>query len=188
MTSEKTSGGICSSGSGSPPPARESNLISRRVQVDSRMADILAFVKGSPFMDRLDPKLRLQIPERQFECRSVGRVPIPLQPVAPASALTKGRELVLANDVCGKSIGICGRLSLGIGEDVHFAMGLLERLSDFVRFEPFSPGQDMGGGSILGMPNRHAGLIGQVRERLALLIHKAVFGPDAVRRPGFQCE
>jgi hypothetical protein len=127
-----------------------------------------------------------QIPERQIERRGVGRVPVPLQLVAPATPLTKSRELVLANDVCGEAIGVRCCLSLRIGEEVHFAMGLLERLADFMFFKPFSPGQDLAGGRIVGMPNRHAGIVGKSFDRLALLIHQAVSRPDAVRPAGFQ--
>src|SRR5262245_28274617 len=150
------------------------------------MAYILAFVKRPAFKDRLDPKLGPQIPERQIERRSVGRVPVSLQLVAPATRLTKSRELVLTNDVCGEAIGVRCCLSLCVGEDVHFAMGLLERLADFMFFEPFSPGQDLAGRRIVGMPNRHASIVGKSFDRLALLIHQAVLRPDAVFAAGFQ--
>src|SRR6185436_19895142 len=120
------------------------------------MAYVLALVKGPAFMNRLNPELGTHIPDRQLKRRSVGRVPVALQFVAPATPLTKRRELVLANYVCGEAVGIRCRLSFRVGENVHFTMGLLERLADFMFFEPFSPGQDLACRRIVGMPNRHA--------------------------------
>src|SRR5262245_35671817 len=67
-------------------------------------------------------------------------------------------------------------------------MGLLERLADFMLLEPFPPGQDLAGRRIVGMPNRHAGIVGKSLDRLALLIHQAVSRPDAAGPAGFQCK
>src|SRR3569833_3115202 len=77
--------------------------------------------------------------------------PVPLAPAAD------GEEGFPLQYVGRKTIGVHGGGALGVGEDIEFAIGLLERLRDPERFKKRAPAQDIADAMANGMPeaNRH---------------------------------
>ena len=170
MTSENTRGGTSSSGTGSPncrsassPPAAairggersvggiESDLVRDEVKIGSALIGVAAkFAAGA-----LDPKLRAQVPRRhQARRRWIFGVNHQAELVLPASRAAECIELVLPQDVSGKTVGIETSLALRVGYHVNLAVRLLERLSNVMLVEPGPPGHDIRDGRLERVPER----------------------------------
>src|SRR5262249_38073177 len=130
--------------------AAEADLVGTQIEKDLHLRGLR--------LDGLDPELDAQVPAWKLEGGRGGGVEIALEAVAPATLLAEGGELGLPTELGRKPIRINGRLAFGIGQQVDFAMGLLERLAHPVGLEPVPPGQHFGSAHGARMPERHARL------------------------------
>ena len=108
---------------------------------------------------RFHVELRLQVVLSEIQRRGIVRIPIAHHLKLPAPLPAKRSELVLADDVRRKAIGVGLGLAFGIGKQINLAMRLLKRLAHLMVFQPATPAQD---GLHVGpdrMPHPHAGLL-----------------------------
>ncbi len=118
----------------------KSHLVGRQAQKHARVVRIDAGVVADAF----DPEFRAEIPFRQlFARRRAIVVDHQPQTVFPTPRAAEGIELMLANHVGGKPIRVRRGGPLGVGQQINFAMGLLERLRDSERLEPSPPGDNL---------------------------------------------
>ena len=83
---------------------------------------------------RFHVELRLQVVLCKIQRRGIVRIPIAHYLKLPAPLPAKRSELVLADDVRRKAIGVGLCLAFGIGKQIDLAMGLLKRLTHLVVF------------------------------------------------------
>ena len=107
-----------------------------------------------PVLGWLNMKIGRDIRAGDFKTRYVEGIEFALERIPPFSLLTKGRELVLPQQVRGEAIAVVVCRQFCVGHDVDFSVRLLEGLADFVLYQPLSPRQDFVRGRIQGMPNR----------------------------------
>src|SRR5580700_9160592 len=114
---------------------------------------------------------RLQVVLSEIERRGIVRIPRAHHVELPAPLPAKRCELVLADDVRRKAIGVGCRLAFGIGKQINLAMRLLKRLAHLMVFQPATPAQD---GLHVGpnrMPHPHTGLLRRL-DGMARPIHQ----------------
>ena len=120
---------------------------------------------------RFHVELRLQVVLSEIERRRIVRIPIAHHLELPAPLPAKRSELVLADDVRRKAIGVGLRLAFGIGKQINLAMRLLKRLAHLMVFQPATPAQDGLHAGPDRMPHPHAGLLGRL-DGMARPIHQ----------------
>ncbi len=87
---------------------------------------------------------------------------------------------MLAQDMCGKAVGVDVRAALGVGQNIDLAMCLLERLADLVPVEPVAPGGDVVDRMADGMPEFDGGAFAQSALRLVIDIDELAVEPDSI--------
>src|SRR6185503_9908603 len=100
----------------------------------------------------------------------------------PTALFAKRSELMLTENVRGKTIRIRGGLNFGVSEDVYFAMGLFERLANFVALQPYAPRADGFRRKTNRMPEPNARFSSKPIERTILNIDKFSIDSAGERR------
>ena len=109
---------------GFPAGGHEAHLIRRQI------IELEALLVHGRF-DRLDPELDLKLTlGNALERPAIAGVPAAERGAGPAARLAQGAEAALLDDMAGKAVRIDVRGALGVGENIDFAVRLLERLSD----------------------------------------------------------
>src|SRR5262249_36907086 len=73
--------------------------------------------------------------------------------------MTEHRELVLLDQMSGEAIGISAGGALGLGQQINFAVRLLERLAYLVNLEPVAPGLHLGDVAVQRMPQPYTSVV-----------------------------
>jgi hypothetical protein len=125
------------------------------------------------------PEFRAERPVWSF---AVGEFVVPDAPVPeitgiPPACFGEGSKLTMLENVSGEAVGLGCRGAFRVGEKVHVAMCLFERLRNVAFYEKLPPQEHFGDGRSEGMPDRDASRIGQL-ERQASSIHE---------RPAIEC-
>ena len=111
--------------------------------------------------------------------RGIGVIDHESQFILPTASETEGIELMLLEDVGGEPIGVGSRPPFGIGQEINFAMSLLEGLNHFMLLEPFSPLENLLGGMADGMPEGNRCVLFQ-GEGFAIGMDELTIEPDAI--------
>src|SRR5216683_7464355 len=90
---------------------------------------------------------------------------------------------MLPDDMSGEPVGVCGRIPFRIGQDVYFAVSLLEGLGDLVPIQPLSPGLYHLDGRTDGMPQADLHCVGEPVQSLVIRVDHSAISPSARRTP-----